>query len=327
MANEVKDLDQDARGLLRKHGVRFGQFTIFMPAVLKPAPTRLRLVLSGLWDGLDEFPESPPPGLVTIPNLPEVPVRTYTLSGYRPAGDRAIRIDMLERLADMLRTQDTRAGFEANADMLSITGMTLEQFANLMEGLGYAAEKGERAKARAEAAPVVEAPAAVDHDHPLTEEESVLAAETRAKWEAEQAEKKKAEAEADAASEGAEAPDAEAEAAPAPELEVFYTFRWAPRPRNPRPQAGGDRRPRQDRGNAPQQARAPRAEGEGQGDRPRGKKPQGDFKGKPKGGKPPRGKDDRNDRAKSFSARPPRAEKPIDPDNPFAALAALIKKD
>ncbi|MDO5641844.1 MAG: helicase-related protein, partial [Paracoccus sp. (in: a-proteobacteria)] len=191
VAAEVKDLDQDARGLLRKHGVRFGQFTIFMPALLKPAPTRLRLVLSGLWDGLDEFPESPPPGLVTIPNIREVPLRTYTLSGYRPAGERAIRIDMLERLADMLRGNDTRAGFEANADMLSITGMTLEQFANLMEGLGYAAERGEREKTRAEAAPAPEPADEPDHDHPLTEEESVLAAETRARWEAEQAEKKR----------------------------------------------------------------------------------------------------------------------------------------
>ena len=32
---EVKELDQEARGFLRKHGIRFGQFTIFMPAVLK----------------------------------------------------------------------------------------------------------------------------------------------------------------------------------------------------------------------------------------------------------------------------------------------------
>ena len=53
---------------------------------------------------------------------------------------------MLERLADLLRAQDSRGGFEANPDMLSITGMTLEQFANLMEGLGYKAERGEREK-------------------------------------------------------------------------------------------------------------------------------------------------------------------------------------
>ena len=53
---------------------------------------------------------------------------------------------MAERLADMLRTQNTRGGFEATADMLSITGMTLEQFANLMQGFGYRAEKAERKK-------------------------------------------------------------------------------------------------------------------------------------------------------------------------------------
>ncbi|HHB80804.1 MAG TPA: disulfide oxidoreductase, partial [Aliiroseovarius sp.] len=44
VSDEVKALDQDARGALRKHGIRFGQFTIFMPLLLKPAPTRLRLV-------------------------------------------------------------------------------------------------------------------------------------------------------------------------------------------------------------------------------------------------------------------------------------------
>jgi ATP-dependent RNA helicase SUPV3L1/SUV3 len=69
------------------------------------------------------------------------------MSGYRNAGDRAIRIDMLERLADMLRLQDSKSGFECNSDMLSITGMTLEQFAGLMVGLGYKAEKGSRLKA------------------------------------------------------------------------------------------------------------------------------------------------------------------------------------
>ncbi len=148
VADEVKSLDQDARGSLRKHGVRFGQFTIFMPLLLKPAPTRLRLVLWSLSNGLDEFPEAPPPGLVTVPNIDDVPAQHYALAGYRKAGARAIRIDMLERLADMLRSEDSRSGFEAKADMLSITGMTLEQFADLMQGLGYRAEKGERSKVK-----------------------------------------------------------------------------------------------------------------------------------------------------------------------------------
>ncbi|MGB8622649.1 MAG: helicase-related protein, partial [Paracoccaceae bacterium] len=148
VAGEVKELDQDARGSLRKHGIRFGQFTVFMPLLLKPAPTRLRLVLWALSNGLDEFPESPPPGLVTIPVVKDAPQGYHTFSGYRQAGGRAIRIDMLERLADLLRAQDSRGGFEATPDMLSITGMTLEQFADLMQGLGYRAEKGEREKVK-----------------------------------------------------------------------------------------------------------------------------------------------------------------------------------
>ena len=55
---DVKALDQDARSALRKHGVRFGQFSIFIPLLLKPAPTRLRLVLWSLALGLKEFPEA-----------------------------------------------------------------------------------------------------------------------------------------------------------------------------------------------------------------------------------------------------------------------------
>ena len=146
VSETVKSLDQDARATLRKHGVRFGQHTIFMPLLLKPAPTRLRLVLWSLTNNIDEFPSAPPPGLVTVPTESLALSGVDTMSGYRNAGDRAIRVDMLERLADLLRSQDSKSGFECNSDMLSITGMTLEQFAGLMVGLGYKAEKGSRLK-------------------------------------------------------------------------------------------------------------------------------------------------------------------------------------
>ncbi len=122
VAEEVKTLDQEARGALRKHGIRFGQFTIFLPPLLKPAPTRLRLVLWGLSKGLSEFPASPPAGHVTVPAARDAVPGYYAMAGYRAAGDRAIRIDMLERLADMLRDKDSKGGFEAAPEMLSITG-------------------------------------------------------------------------------------------------------------------------------------------------------------------------------------------------------------
>jgi ATP-dependent RNA helicase SUPV3L1/SUV3 len=285
VADDVKALEQDARGALRKHGIRFGQFTIFMPLMLKPAPTRLRLVLWSLAKGLQEFPESPPAGLVTVPTIKDAPEGYYAMAGYRAAGTRAIRIDMLERLADMLRGQDSRAGFENNADMLSITGMTLEQFADLMGGLGYKAERGERAKVKAavaaEIAPDAEAGAAPDA-------EAVDAAKAEDVVET-------------AAVEAVETPAEEtpAEAAAEPEPEVFYTFKWA--------------------GNRPARPANPRREG---GAAKQGGKPSGKGKPRAKGGPKVGG-----NKPQSFQARPPRKEKAIDPDNPFAAALAGLKTD
>ena len=157
IADDIKSLDQDARALLRKHGVRFGQFTIFQTALLKPAPTRLRLVLLSLFNGVDVFPEAPPPGLVTVPAPEGLPKEYFTQAGYRSAGSRAIRIDMLERLADLIRAEDTRAGFEATPDMLSLTGLSHEQFSELMVGMGYHSEAGQREKVRVKPETVTEA--------------------------------------------------------------------------------------------------------------------------------------------------------------------------
>jgi ATP-dependent RNA helicase SUPV3L1/SUV3 len=323
IADDIKALDQDSRGMLRKHGVRFGQFTIFMPLLLKPAPTRLRLVLWGLSKGLDVFPESPPPGLVTIPHETDMPEGYYAMSGYRPAASRAIRIDMLERLADMLRGQDTRGGFEATADMLSITGLTLEQFADLMGGLGYKGERGERVKVKAAPAPepaATTAPEQIDESLAASVPTGLEAADTidpSSPTEVPGDQPAEAPAEAPASvpdDTPSEAPPATPDEVPqdgaveaAPEMEVFYTFTWAPKRR----QGGGGDRGRRTEGGK-------QANSKSDGGRPRGKKGQG---GKPrgKGGKPPR-----DDTPKTYSARPEKKDR-IDPDNPFAQALAGLK--
>ena len=106
--------------------------------------------------------------------------------------------------------------------------------------------------------------------------------------------------EAEALTEVVAEPEAVVEAAaevPAAEMEVFYTFTWSrPQRANPRP-ARTDAKPA--------------GEGRGKG------KPQGKGRGANKG--------PREDKSKSFSARPPKPEKKIDPDNPFAAALMGLK--
>ncbi|MDC0120838.1 helicase-related protein [Amylibacter sp.] len=234
VAKDVKELDQDGRGLLRKHGVRFGQYTLFQQLMLKPAPTRLRLVLWSLFEGLDEFPEAPPPGLVTIPETKGSPKGYYPRAGYRLAGDRAIRIDMLERLADLTRTQNVKDGFEANSDMLSISGTTLDQFSNMMEGLGFSVEKSKREKIKPE-------PQEGDEIKSSEADEDIM--------------------------------------------ETFYIFRWVPKARPMRKEHS-----------------------------------QKEYN------KPKKNKKSENTKFKKQSVSSVKKDKPLDPDNPFAALLALKGK-
>ena len=344
IAEEVRGLDQDSRASLRKHGVRFGQYTVFLPLLLKPAATRLRLVLWSLKQDFPVFPEAPPPGLVTVPAVLDAPPGYYPRAGYRLAGDRAIRIDMLERLADMVRSLDARAGFEASPDMLSITGLSLDQFARLMQGLGYHATETTRPKRRPPPATppaVAEAPLApgAADDLPASAEApgdppDPAAADPAPAEAAGDPEPDAPQPEIPVPADPDIPPPEPADVPPPAEPDVpvpdspDVPF---PQPeeipvRDPAAAAGTPEIPEETetvylfvRGQRQREARP---------ERRREAKPDG--KPRPKR-KPKRAADepakrprpDRDDAKRNDRKPPPRPEKPVDPDNPFAALMAL----
>ncbi|MFC6495543.1 helicase-related protein [Ancylobacter dichloromethanicus] len=172
VAEEMKALAQDARAVLRGHGVRFGAHHIYIPALLKPAP---RALAAQLWalkhgglqqKGLDELPHLAASGRTSIPVDPEIQKGLYRAVGFRVAGERAVRVDILERLADLIRPAlawrpsspgEKPAGaydgngFIATVAMTSLAGCAGEDFASILRSLGYRMER--------RPAPVVEAPA------------------------------------------------------------------------------------------------------------------------------------------------------------------------
>ncbi|MFQ5562294.1 MAG: helicase-related protein [Parvularculaceae bacterium] len=182
--DDLRQLDQKERGKLRQLGVRFGEYTIFMPALLKPAPASLLTMLWALWTDRQPAAFTPPKaGLVSTPLVDNLPHAYYYASGYRPSGARAVRIDMLERLAHEIRAVrrngDPRQGFEATAHMMSFVGCSGEEFEAILHSLGFRktiekrpAPKPELAtaavvpKEAVEAAPDETAPAPVHRDAP-----------------------------------------------------------------------------------------------------------------------------------------------------------------
>lgn len=342
IAGEVKALEQAERGKLRKLGVRFGEYTIHLPALLKPAPAQFLALLWALWDGKD--PESfPPPqaGATSIANDKTIPAPYYLASGYRPSGNRAVRIDMLERLAQEIRAARDAAGkdgFEAGNKMMSLVGCSGEDFEAILLSLGFkkAVVTKERPKVMVKPKPAADAPAAEAQEAaqeegaapaaapesdaeatPETAPEVAVDPSTPAVAEtpAEAAPDAQAEtttATADAPADGStEATSAASDEAPAIEMESVEVtlWRWAPaRPRN-------DQRRGQ-----PSKGRAKDSQGKDE------KRPRkgGKFEGK---GKPPRKGGKPQDKGpRTFSSGPARKPKEADPDSPFAVLAAL-KKD
>jgi ATP-dependent RNA helicase SUPV3L1/SUV3 len=160
IAEELKSLDQTARAQLRRYGVRFGAFNIYFPQLLKPAPADLILSLWSLKHAaaagldVDKLPEPPRAGLTSSPVAPELPEAFYRAYGYHVCGPRAIRFDMLERLADMIRpllawraVQDPEArpptgstgdgGFTTTPEMMSILGCSPDELGKVLKALGF----------------------------------------------------------------------------------------------------------------------------------------------------------------------------------------------
>ena len=163
VADEIRSLDQTARSQLRKYGVRFGAFNIYFPILLKPAAVEFLLVLWTLKDGeqfditLDKMPEPPRAGLTSVTIEKSTPYQFYRAAGYQCCGGRAVRIDMLERLADMIRPltawRDGRSdgekpkgatgdgGFTAQAEMMSIMGCSSDELSAILKSLGFHMER------------------------------------------------------------------------------------------------------------------------------------------------------------------------------------------
>ena len=142
VAQEVRGLEQADRGALRQLGVRFGEYSIYMPALLKPAPASLLVLLWALWTDRDAaLAAPPPPGRVSVAFDNERPATFYYAAGFRPSGVKAVRIDMMERLADLIREArgkaDGRVGFVTTPQMMSLVGCGGEDFETVIASLGY----------------------------------------------------------------------------------------------------------------------------------------------------------------------------------------------
>ena len=323
VVEEVKSLSQEARSKLRSFGMRFGAYHLFLPAFLKPAASDLRLLLWWLstHKGEGAIPLPPANGLTSAAVDVNLPEGFYRIVGYRVCGRRVVRVDMVERLADLIRDRvfwkpriDTEVrpagsveggGFTVVSDMMSLVGCSGEEFDEILISLGFKSQKRSMPKP----AHLVTA-AAVAKPSPIPPIDVGVGSEADRGGES---------ASALIAIDTTLTPPVEPSAVPTPETgndeiieiaappEMMDVNVWWPKDTGPfRAKPERVARPKFVRPDKPKFERKPQAAREPQSD---GKR---DFKrsGKPK-----------------FERKPelpsPRPEKPLDPSSPFAKLLAL----
>src|SRR5690606_19251799 len=137
-----------------------GAYHIFVPALVKPGPAGLATLLWALKNdardkpGYGDVVAALAAGRTSFVTDPSFERAFYRLSGFRNLGRRAVRVDILERLADLIRPalawkpgQGRRPegayggdAFVVTPAMMSILGATAEDMEAILKGLGYRAE-------------------------------------------------------------------------------------------------------------------------------------------------------------------------------------------
>lgn len=128
----IDALSPDERRRLRGLGITIGTLDIFDPRLLKPGPAGWRRTLMALWG---QSPELARAGATTLRR--DEPGRTVA-SGFRPLGEQAVRIDLVERIARA--THDARTGrgpFAPDVALATSIGLEPATLDRLMGDLGF----------------------------------------------------------------------------------------------------------------------------------------------------------------------------------------------
>lgn len=136
-------LTPDDRMALRKLGFVIGTLDIYHPDLLRPRAVIWRAALSSIARKAP-MPNLPPEGAVRLPSNASGPRFT---TGFRPAGEALLRIDMVERIARQAHTAralaaqggEAKAAFRMDTALATSLGLSADDVPRLMRALGFRA--------------------------------------------------------------------------------------------------------------------------------------------------------------------------------------------
>ncbi len=135
----LKRINQDHRKKLRKLGVKFGRYHVFLFKLFKPSSVSLRILL---WKSFNnKFLTLSPPtfGLNFLDNIKSSNKEFMLLCGFEKFDDIYVRIDILERLFLIIfnSEKDDKKEIKVIPKMLNLLGCSKEKFKKLLKKMNY----------------------------------------------------------------------------------------------------------------------------------------------------------------------------------------------
>ena len=114
---------------------------MYFPDLLKPISIELLSVLWRVHISSNSTLDLPLPGQVTVEKKAAVSDGYYLALGFVPLGNRAVRADILERVAVILRQQSKVQPFVLEDKILSLLGLGYEETKIILREIGYIEER------------------------------------------------------------------------------------------------------------------------------------------------------------------------------------------
>ncbi len=137
LRSQLRGLSGEDRKRLARLDVRLGATHVYVASMLGPLAVAQRASLAGIWSGMRPLPTPPGGGANSLSWRSQWPVEVATAMGYPVVGALAIRVDLLERAAALVRGKARRGRFDLPEEALGWLGCTREELTSVLVDLGY----------------------------------------------------------------------------------------------------------------------------------------------------------------------------------------------
>jgi ATP-dependent RNA helicase SUPV3L1/SUV3 len=142
-AGDLDHMSEAACNSLRRHGVRLGVHSIFLPALVKPRAAHTSALL---WRAA--FPDAEQSLFLARPGALSAPLEhkrawgELAAAGYRACGHVAVRLDLVEKLAEAIESDPPLD----DVALARLIGRPVRELASILNSLGYHQATAEEGK-------------------------------------------------------------------------------------------------------------------------------------------------------------------------------------